>query len=426
MADALLGYLVINEIHAQPVISPGVGYDTDGNGAVNPRDEYIEFLNTGSTSLDISGVQLWDPGVGSWFTFPVGSVLAPGGYAIVVTGLQPGGGLPSVGAGSLAFNAGRSSALMNNPGDAVFLHDPASNTFIAAAYGTTPLFDPTDPTTWPGPPFSTAGLSGPPAFPVTATQIGSGEHFGAVNPGDSIQRAPDGGGIFVNNLGETPGAQNVCFVAGTCITTENGDVCVEGLRVGDMVLTMDHGYQPIRWIGASPVSVAKQLEYPGLRPICFLKGALGRNLPNQVLFVSRQHCMMVSSVLAERSGGSREVLVPANKMLVLESCQVDPKVRNITYFHLLFDEHEIIFANGAPTESLYLGSEAGKALSTAARNEVILLFPDFADVFSRRYPTARIVVDHGNARRLLSAIAEAKNMVLDGFHSKRDTPEVRY
>lgn len=415
MADALLGSLIINEIHAQPVVSPGVGFDTDGNGTANPRDEYIEFLNTGATSLDISGVQLWDPGTGSWFTFPTGSVLAPGGYAIVVTGLQPGGSLPSVGAGSLAFNAGRSTAVMNNPGDAVFLRDPASDTFIAAAYGTTPLFDPTDPTTWPGPPFSTAGLSGPPAFPVTATQIGSGEHFGAIIPGDSIQRSPDGGGVFVNNLGETPGVQNVCFVAGTCIATENGDVCIEGLRVGDMVLTMDHGYQPIRWIGASKISVARQLEYPRLRPVCFLKGSLGRNLPNQDLLVSRQHRMMVSSSLAEQLGGSREVLVPANKMLALDGCHDDQKMRNFTYFHLLFDGHEIIFANGTPAESLYLGPEAEKSLSEEAINELRLLFPDVAATFAERRPLARNVVDHGVANRLVAAMAEARQATDKGL-----------
>jgi hypothetical protein len=50
----------------------------------------------------------------------------------------------------------------------------------------------------------------------------------------------------------------------------------------------------------------------------------------------------------------------------------------VTYFHVLFDQHEIIYADQVPTESLYLGEEAQKSLSPEGREEVYALFPKVA------------------------------------------------
>lgn len=51
-------------------------------------------------------------------------------------------------------------------------------------------------------------------------------------------------------------------------------------------------------------------------------------------------------------------------------------VRQVTYIHLLFDAHQIIFADGAPSESFYLGRMALAALAKDARRELSVLFPD--------------------------------------------------
>ncbi|NDW53251.1 Hint domain-containing protein [Aliiroseovarius sp. PrR006] len=169
-----------------------------------------------------------------------------------------------------------------------------------------------------------------------------------------------------------------CFTAGTLIETDRGSVAIEGIQEGDLVLTAD-GLQPVRWIGKSPVAPLQLLSNPKLFPIRIIAGALGAGLPKRDLLVSRQHRMLVQSPIAQRMFGTTDVLIHAIKLTQLPGIYVDQSVSTVTYYHMLFDEHQVVYAEGAPSESLYTGPEALKAISDDARDEVLALFPELAD-----------------------------------------------
>ncbi|WP_394178294.1 Hint domain-containing protein [Yoonia maritima] len=80
-----------------------------------------------------------------------------------------------------------------------------------------------------------------------------------------------------------------CFTQGTLIKTISGEVPIEELEQGDLVLTADAGYQPLRWIGRKEVSASRLDKQPNLRPVCISKGALGTDMPSTDLVVSPQH-----------------------------------------------------------------------------------------------------------------------------------------
>ena len=168
----------------------------------------------------------------------------------------------------------------------------------------------------------------------------------------------------------------VCFAQGTMIENDIGLVLVEDLRPGDEVATQNHGFQSIKWIGHRRLERDELTKNPKLRPIRIERGALGRSLPQSDLWVARQHRMLVSSRIAERMFGHTDVLVPAIKLVGLPGISIDEKVEEIDYFHILFDRHEIVFSNGAPSESLFTEPEAMKALSPEARKEIKALFPE--------------------------------------------------
>lgn len=203
------------------------------------------------------------------------------------------------------------------------------------------------------------------------------------------------------NLQTSGATLSVCFAADSMILTDRGQVCIADLAAGDLVQTMDHGLQPIRWIGSNRIDAIDLRVNEKLYPVRIKAGALGDHMPEHDLLVSRQHRMFVRSKVAARMFGAEEVLVSAHRLLGLKCVELATDVDHVEYYHMLFDRHEVVFANGAPAESLLTGQEALHALSDDARAEIELLFPEVLDpLFVPE--TARHVVAVGHqARKML-------------------------
>lgn len=203
-----------------------------------------------------------------------------------------------------------------------------------------------------------------------------------------------------------------CITRGTLITTDRGDVPIETLEPGCKVLTQDHGFQELI------LTMSRLIESDGLRmnaklyPVRITAGAFGSGLPKRDLIVSRQHRMVVKSNIGERMFGSTTVLVAAIRLTQLPGIFVETAIESVEYFHLVFKKHEIIFAEGAPTESFLINSETQKTLSTAKRDEFESVFPDVGETYLFEAPThtipsrilqKRLVQRHKkNAKKLLS------------------------
>jgi hypothetical protein len=218
--------------------------------------------------------------------------------------------------------------------------------------------------------------------PSDGTVLQEGATFVAGTVSDIFERMP------VSNLAPT------CFARGTYIQTPNGSRSVEDMREGNIVFGHNGKDLTLRKVMRSQFSADDLLADPNLRPVRILAGALGNDLPARDLLVSRQHRMLVSSKISERMFGQNEVLIPAIRLTELPGVFIDEDVNDVEYFHLLFDEHEVIFAEGAPTESLLTGPEALKSLSPEAREEILAIFPQVANMNftpkpARPVPTGR-------------------------------------
>ena len=394
MADALLGGIVINEVLVDPD-SATTGFDTDGNGTPAATDEFVEIVNVSAAAIEISGLQVWDAANGNWFTFPPGTVLEPGAHALIVTGVQSGGALPVSGPDDLGFDAGRGTAVLNNGGDNIVLYDPASDTFIQATYNGDALDDPAN------------DYGG---FSTTATRIGSGEDFGTDVDAFSIQRTPDGADAFANDQPPTPAADNICFGAGTLIATETGARPAECLQVGDKVITEDNGPSPVKWIGRRSVGSSELILTPDLRPIRIRARALGPGVPIRDLVVSPQHRIVANGKIVERMFDCPEVLAPAKHLIALEGIDIAWDLAAITYFHVMLDRHEILFAEDVPTESLYAGDQALRGIDQAGLMELFSIFPELRNRPSGNEPMP--------VRRLLRG-REARSLIKRHIKNKR-------
>ncbi|WP_245890861.1 Hint domain-containing protein [Albidovulum aquaemixtae] len=183
----------------------------------------------------------------------------------------------------------------------------------------------------------------------------------------------------------------VCFTSGTLIRVPGGEAPVESLRPGDLVETLDNGPQPVRWIGGRRVAGGGVFA-----PVRFAAGALGNDRP---LLVSPQHRMLVRGWLAELHFGEDEVLAAAIHLLGLAGVDRCP-MTEVAYVHLLLDRHEIVFAEGAPSESFHPGSRMLDE-DRALRAEIGAIFPGFwMRPPSERLRPARRVVSAREARML--------------------------
>ena len=191
----------------------------------------------------------------------------------------------------------------------------------------------------------------------------------------------------------------VCFGEGALIETPLGERPIEDLRTGDLVKTLDHGAQAVRWISQRRLSRAELTACPNLRPFRIRAGALGPNTPDRDLTVSPQHRVLVRSDIAKRMFCKDEVLIAAKHLLELDGVDIDEDASSVTYYHFLCDQHEIIRANGAWSESLFTGPEALKTLSDEAREEIFTLFPELMDMNYRPCP-ARMLVQGRRGRQL--------------------------
>ncbi|SNS26487.1 Hint domain-containing protein [Tropicimonas sediminicola] len=205
-------------------------------------------------------------------------------------------------------------------------------------------------------------------YTLRLTQIGPNDSYGALVDDISIM---------------------VCLADGTRIETPSGSRLIEDLAPGDVVST-SKGPLPIRWIGSRRVTAEEMAQNPKLRPIRIRAGALGHGLPDADLRTSRQHRMLVSSKIAQRMFHAHGVLVSAIRLTALPGIEIEPEMKGVRYFHMLFDEHVVVTANGAPTEALLAGPVALKALSPAAREEILTLFPEMADAAWCPEPAATI------------------------------------
>ncbi|MGL4823250.1 MAG: Hint domain-containing protein, partial [Plesiomonas shigelloides] len=233
-----------------------------------------------------------------------------------------------------------------------------------------------------------------------------------VKPNDVLQATNDAGDSS-NGTAFYSGLGVPCFARGTMIRTQNGDVAVENLSTDDLVLTVDRGYQPVRWIGSRRIGAAELMAFPKLRPIRIAAGSLGELLPRKELVVSAQHRILISSRLVERMTGVESGLTAAKNLLSLPGITVDHTVVEVEYYHILFDAHELIYANGALAESLLLGEQALSALSEETRQEIAMILFGTGNAELSSDPV-REIIKGAKARKIVSRSVKSGHQLAIG------------
>jgi hypothetical protein len=168
----------------------------------------------------------------------------------------------------------------------------------------------------------------------------------------------------------------LCFLPGSMIATEAGEIAVEALSIGDPIRTETGRIVPVKWIGRQTVST-RFGPAERLMPVRFAAGSLGDGLPHTDLTVTADHGMLVDGIICHAGAlenGTTITRVPLSEM-----------GETYTVYHIETDAHEIILANGAPAET-FIDNVSRRAFDNFA--EFDSLYGDEPEMEELPYPRA--------------------------------------
>ncbi len=201
-----------------------------------------------------------------------------------------------------------------------------------------------------------------------------------------------------------------CFTPGTLIATERGERRVEDLQRGDLVLSADRGPVPVVMTHRRSLSARHLREKPRHGPVLISAGALGGGLPRRDLLVSPQHRMLIRSAVAARMFGQAEILVPACQLAGQPGIRRVEAPQGIDYMHVLLDHHAVLFAEGAPAESLFLGVQVHETLSARDVDRLVSHLPERA---RRPMAPARPLVRGRRLKQMLRRVRDNAKPLLE-------------
>jgi hypothetical protein len=167
----------------------------------------------------------------------------------------------------------------------------------------------------------------------------------------------------------------ICFMAGTLIRTPDGEVAVETLKRGDLVLTAEGLPRPVAWLGLQTVST-RFADPLRVCPIRVKAGALGENVPQRDLLLSPDHALLVEDVLIHAGA-----LV--NGTSIVREISI-PEV--FTYYHVELDDHSLILAENTAAET-FIDNVERLAFDNWAEHEA--LYPEGKPIEEMPYPRAK-------------------------------------
>ena len=134
----------------------------------------------------------------------------------------------------------------------------------------------------------------------------------------------------------------VCFLSGTRIATEFGEIRVERIGVGDRVVALqgeEMVLKPVTWIGSRTIIASDNSDDEAF-PIRIRAGAFDVGVPLRDLLITPEHGVFLDGHL-----------IPARMLVNGMSILIDRAISNYTYYHIELADHSVLLAEGLPTES---------------------------------------------------------------------------
>lgn len=186
----------------------------------------------------------------------------------------------------------------------------------------------------------------------------------------------------------------ICFLGGTLIETARGPRPIEQIGPDELVVTRDNGLQKVLWSGRRDV-----IGMGSQAPVRIAAGVLGAA---RDVLVTQNHRLLLDDWRSDYFFGCSESLIQAKHMVGQPGISLAPRAR-MSVHHLLFERHEVVFADQCATESLFMGQMSLRSFARSALEEVAAYFPEL--ISDRRQPVPARPCVRPREARVLMAVA---------------------
>jgi hypothetical protein len=132
------------------------------------------------------------------------------------------------------------------------------------------------------------------------------------------------------------------------LMTPKGERKIEDVRIGDLLMTLSGEAKPIQWIGRRVYKRSNGCSFPrDILPVRVAKGALAADVPRRDLFVSLHHALWLDGLLIQAMD-----LINGSSVSLHSAAELS----EIEYLHVRVARHDVIFAEGAASETLLVHS----------------------------------------------------------------------
>ncbi len=193
----------------------------------------------------------------------------------------------------------------------------------------------------------------------------------------------------------------LCFLRGTRLLTPTGIRAIEDLKIGDPLVTRFGGIRPIKWIGRQSYAPGFIANNTDKIPVCIKAGALAPHVPAEDLYVSPGHALLI--------GGN---LITAKNLINGVTITQTLPAEAVHYYHVEFDSHDCVIANGTWAESYADAPEQRAQYANAA--EFAALYPDYVTPDTTQLCAPRPAHRRALADALRPIIARAMDIITPG------------
>jgi len=158
-----------------------------------------------------------------------------------------------------------------------------------------------------------------------------------IGPASAMGRVPPSGG--------GGGGSSNCFLKGTKLRTAQGERKVEDLAIGDLLPTASGELRPVQWVGHYRYTRSDRSKpwVKDVRPVRIMRSALAPNVPHTDLYVTQTHAMFIDGVLV-----TADLLINGTTITLYDADEHD----ELEFYHVKLETHDVIYAEGAPCETL--------------------------------------------------------------------------